>query len=162
MKRLAALAAILVSLLGPAAAAAGAQSARDAASGEATTRAFALSHEIMSPYCPGMTLANCPSEAAAQLRTEIAGRFRAGESRAAIVDGLAGRFGDAIRGTPRPRGVALSLWVVPGLAGAAIVWVLVRSAGSRRSARATDVDDLSTATEPALVSRLDAELEEMS
>ena len=109
-----------------------------------------------------MTLANCPSEAAAQLRTEIAGRFRAGESRAAIVDGLVGRFGDTIRGTPRPRGVALSLWVVPGLVGAAIVWVLVRSAGSRRGARATDADDLSTATEPALVSRLDAELEEMS
>jgi cytochrome c-type biogenesis protein CcmH/NrfF len=162
MKRFAALAAIVLSLLAPRAADAGAQATRDAASGEATTRAFALSHEIMSPYCPDMTLANCPSKAAAQLRTEIAGRFRAGESRAAIVDGLVGRFGDAIRGTPRPRGVALSLWGVPGLIGVAIVWALIRSAVSRRGARAADADDLPTAAEPALVSRLDAELEELS
>ena len=109
-----------------------------------------------------MTLANCPSEAAAQLRTEIAGRFRAGESRGAIVDELVGRFGDTIRGTPRPRGVALSLWVVPGLVGTAIVWALVRSASSRGGAWAADADDLPTAAEPALVSRLDAELEELS
>ena len=162
MKRFAALAVIVVSLLGQGAADGGAQAARDAGSAEATTRAFALSHEIMSPYCPGMTLANCPSEAAAQLRTEIAGRFRAGESRAAIVDGLVGRFGDTIRGTPRPRGVALFLWVVPGLVGAAIVWALIRSASSRPGAWTTDAEDRSTAAEPALVSRLDAELEELS
>lgn len=163
MKRLAALAAVLVSLLGLGSAGAGAQAARDDGSAEATARAFSLSHEIMSPYCPGMTLASCPSDAAAQLRTEIAGRFRAGESRAAIVDGLVGRFGDTIRGTPRPNGVALSLWVVPGLVGVAIVWALIRSAGgSRGGAQLADEDDLPTAAQPALVSRLDAELEEMS
>jgi cytochrome c-type biogenesis protein CcmH/NrfF len=163
MTRVAVLAAVLVSLLGAGAADAGAQATRDAASDEATTRAFALSHEIMSPYCPGMTLATCPSEAAAQLRTEIAGRFRAGESRAAIVDGLVGRFGDSIRGTPRPRGVALSLWVVPGLVGVAIIWALIRSArGATGGAQLVAEDHLPTAAPPALVSRLDAELEEMS
>ena len=45
---------------------------------EKARAAYALSRELMSPYCPGRTLADCPSPDAAALREEIRDRIEAG------------------------------------------------------------------------------------
>jgi cytochrome c-type biogenesis protein CcmH/NrfF len=125
---------------------------------QVSDQAFALSSEIMSPFCPGLTLAACPSGAAAQLRSEIASRIAAGESRSMIVEGLVARFGEGIRGSPRPRGMALSLWIVPALLGG-ILWAVINAAGgiqraTSHSAHGGGIPDV----EPGLESRLDEEL----
>jgi cytochrome c-type biogenesis protein CcmH/NrfF len=129
---------------------------------DASPEAFALSSEIMSPFCPGLTLAACPSGAATELRSEIANRLRAGESSSAIVENLVERFGESVRGMPRPRGVALSLWVVPPVIGAGILWALYRTAARRRQTP-VDPDEIAVApaTELALESRLDEELRQL-
>ena len=92
----------------------------------AADQASDLAAQLMSPYCPGMTLATCPSPGAAELRREIAARLGAGEREGAIVDSLASRFGESLRGSPPPAGAGLALWVVPGLVGAAMLFYFVR------------------------------------
>lgn len=57
----------------------------------------ALSHDLMSPYCPGRTLATCPSPQARKLETQILDQARAGMSREQIETSLVARFPD-IRG----------------------------------------------------------------
>jgi len=75
--------------------------------------ATALSQSLMSPYCPGRLLSDCPSIGAFQLREEIQKRLDAGETSKAIVDDLAYRFGPEIRGVPEFKGDGIALRVVP-------------------------------------------------
>jgi cytochrome c-type biogenesis protein CcmH/NrfF len=123
--------------------------------------ALDLAHEVMSPFCPGLTLAACPSPAAFELRSEIRGRFDAGESREAIFSDLVGRFGRGIDGTPAPAGLGAVAWVAPVIV-AAILGLAVRVA-TRKGAGTTDADRVATATSPSArqLARLDEELEQL-
>lgn len=129
-------------------------------SGAPSQQDFELAGEIMSPYCPGRTLAACPSAAAAELRTEVAARRAAGESRDALIDSLVRRFGEEIRGAPRPTGVGLLLWLWPPLLGGLLL-VAVLVVGWRSPARAEVGVDQPRAVVEAMHRRLDAELDEM-
>ncbi len=71
--------------------------------------AYALSKELMSPFCPGRTLADCPSPSALAVREEIREKVEAGVAIEAIRRELEERFGSAVRATPRgPLG-----WLIP-------------------------------------------------
>jgi cytochrome c-type biogenesis protein CcmH len=70
---------------------------------------------VMSPYCPGLLLADCPSPAAFELRAQILRRLEAGESAADIERDLYREFGDSIRAVPAPRGLGAVLWIAPAL-----------------------------------------------
>lgn len=111
------------------ASAVGTASQAEAADGESGReigrRAYALSRDLMSPYCPGRTLADCPSPDAAAVRQEIRKRMRAGESAARVRADLELRFGDAVRGVPRS---AIG-WLIPALlvaGGGVLVFVALR------------------------------------
>lgn len=67
----------------------------------------------MSPYCPGLTLASCPSPSADSLRRAIIDRVNAGESRASIMTSLTAHYGDAIRSAPDTTGFGLVGWLMP-------------------------------------------------
>lgn len=69
----------------------------------------------MSPFCPGLTLAACPSPSADSLRRDITARVRAGESKASIENSLRTDFGTAISGAPEFSGTGLIAWLAPGL-----------------------------------------------
>ena len=75
-----------------------------------------LSGELMSPFCPGRTLADCPSPDAARLRRQIEARLEAGETAERIVAGFADQYGEALLAAPPPRGWGMVAWAVPGLA----------------------------------------------
>ena len=64
---------------------------------EAKDLATQLSHDLMSPYCPGRTIATCPSPQARKLETSILEQAMAGRTRVEIEAQLAERFPD-IRG----------------------------------------------------------------
>jgi cytochrome c-type biogenesis protein CcmH/NrfF len=88
-------------------------------------RAARLSQRIMSPFCDGVTLHDCPSTESDELRGEIAELARAGMSDAQIFDRLESEYGPGIRATPDD-GVA---WLTPALfalAGVAVVILLAR------------------------------------
>lgn len=90
-----------------------------------------MAAEIMSPFCPGRTLASCPSSAANELQAEIAGRLRTGESRDAIVADLRTRYGAVIDGAPPAQGVGMLLRIAPFIVGVMILWLLSRLARVR-------------------------------
>jgi cytochrome c-type biogenesis protein CcmH len=80
---------------------------------DADTNAHRIFSELMSPYCPGLMLADCPSPDAFELRAEIRARLAAGETPAQVKADLFARFGDSIRATPEPRDWGLLLWAAP-------------------------------------------------
>jgi len=94
---------------------------------QAEALATELSHDLMSPYCPGRTIATCPSPQARKLEAAILEQALEGRSRSEIEAGLAARFPD-IRGyVGRPEiiyGTAVvALLAILGLILAARRWV---------------------------------------
>jgi cytochrome c-type biogenesis protein CcmH len=84
--------------------------------------AHELARDLMSPFCPGRTLAECSSPEASAVREEIRERLRGGEEPASIRARIEARFGDYVIGVPRERfGWALPILVLVGGAGALVV-----------------------------------------
>lgn len=91
--------------------------------------ATAVSHNVMSPFCPGLTLHDCPSDAADDLRARIETWARSGRSQAEIMARLRAEYGPGIAASPEPSGRGLAAWLLPiavVLAGALAVAALVR------------------------------------
>ena len=84
-----------------------------AAGEESEGWAYAIANELMSPYCPGRTLAECPSEQAQTLRMWILTQAAAGRSQDEVMADLLERFGDGILAAPRPEGFGLAAYVIP-------------------------------------------------
>ncbi len=87
-----------------------------------------ISTEIASPYCPGVTLHDCPSAAATDLRARITAWAEDGWGRARIMAKLSSEFGPGIRAVPPPGGSGTLAWLLPAgavIAGAVVVAVLV-------------------------------------
>ncbi len=92
------------------------------------TRAYRLFGELMSPFCPGLTLATCPSEGADSLRQDIRDRLARGETSGDIRAAYAAAWGTRILGTPPLRSGGFLLWLAPivmlGLGAAGLfVWL---------------------------------------
>jgi cytochrome c-type biogenesis protein CcmH/NrfF len=123
--------ACLVSICGLAAASTWALPAHAAAPDDGWS--YDLSRELMSPFCPGRTLASCPSPQAAELIQWMKLQEAAGASRAEVEEQLYARYGDVMRGAPKPEGWGLAAYVIPPLAALAgvglVVLVLRRLAG---------------------------------
>jgi cytochrome c-type biogenesis protein CcmH/NrfF len=132
---------------------AGAQQAIDKAANE-------IFGSVMSPFCPGMTLATCPSSQAADLRTEIRSRLAAGATKDEVIDQLYAVWGEDVLG-PVPTGrFGVLAWLVPGAAivlGAIVLALWLRSSSRRYGAAATQPADLS----PEAKERLERELSQL-
>ena len=112
-----------------------------------------VSEEIMSPFCDGVTLHDCPSAEADELRLEIATWARAGMTEQQILARLEDRYGSIISGSPS----SPVAWIVPFLAAAAgvvLVALLARRWG--RTERGTPAPE--PPLDPGDRARLDAEL----
>jgi cytochrome c-type biogenesis protein CcmH len=125
---------------------------------DASDVASRVSQEVMSPFCDGLTIHDCPSQQSEELRFEILQMARRGMSEDAIVDELVARYGERIRGVPEPEGAGLLVWVLPGVAvvaGAAIALILARRFSSRSSRADEQQTPVATPEERA---RLESEL----
>jgi len=126
---------------------------------EAPAWAYDMAHELMSPFCPGRALAECPSPQADELRVWILAQARAGATREEVEAQLLGAFGDKIRQAPRPEGVGLVAYVVPALlvvGGALLLWLFLRRQAGAPPPAPSTVDPV--ARDPDLERRLDEEL----
>jgi cytochrome c-type biogenesis protein CcmH len=91
--------------------------------------ATSISEQVMSPFCPGVTLHDCPSDNAVQLRNRIAGWAARGWTRQRIMAKLLSEYGTDIRAVPSDHGASLLVWLLPAIAvvtGAAIAGVAAR------------------------------------
>ncbi|MFP4600341.1 MAG: cytochrome c-type biogenesis protein CcmH [Persicimonas sp.] len=66
-------------------------------SGQVSSLSSQVSQEIESPYCPGKTLAMCPSGGAADVRREIQDLAREGKDRQEIKDAIIDKYGEEFR-----------------------------------------------------------------
>ena len=75
--------------------------------------AYDAGRELMSPFCPGRTLADCTSPQAATLRAWLLVQEAAGRPREEVEAELFARYGEEIRAKPRAHGMGLAAWGVP-------------------------------------------------
>jgi cytochrome c-type biogenesis protein CcmH len=148
MKRLILMSLVIVALASPASA----QSPEDLAND--------ISNKVMSPFCPGVTLHDCPSQSALDMRDRIEGFARSGMSEAAIMERLEAEYGEAIRAEPSSEGAGIVAWILPALAalaGGALAFMLVRRWTARRP-RPIAGEPPRVASSASERQRLDAEL----
>ncbi len=112
---------------------------------DADGRARAIARELMSPFCPGLLLADCKSSGAFELRDEILARVRTGESTVSIEDDLAARFGESIRAMPAFHGVGAFVWAFPIVVAAIALLVCLRTIVSLTRREAQFRDELAVA-----------------
>ena len=121
-----------------------------------------VSEQIMSPYCPGVTLHDCPSDAAVALRDRIESMAEQGLGRAEIIAVLEQEYGESIRAVPPASGTGLGAWLLPGLAalGSVVAGGLLVRRWARIPTRPDDYDEDVHIT-PADRRRLDSELNKL-
>jgi cytochrome c-type biogenesis protein CcmH/NrfF len=88
-----------------------------------------IASRVMSPFCPGVTLHDCPSAEAQDLRDRIERWARRGLSEDQILDSLEADYGVAIRSTPPAADGGWLAWALPGTAlvlGLVLGWLLLR------------------------------------
>lgn len=99
-------------------------------SAEVETEAAKIFSSTMSPYCPGLLVANCPSPGAARMKEEIRTRLAAGMSPDSVRTWLRAEYGSQVDAVPPAEGFGLLAWIMPAVAlvgGAAVVaWWLRR------------------------------------
>lgn len=121
--------------------------------------AYEMADELLSPFCPGRTLADCPSPQAKTLVTWLSIQEGAGRSRAEVEVELVERYGESILPAPPPRGFALTAYLFPFFAflvGGSVVWWFLR----RQTREATEpIDQQSTGPlDPELEAIVDRDL----
>ncbi len=130
--------------------------AAGASAAEAPTDwAYDVANELMSPFCPGRSLADCPSPDAASLRMWIVVQAAAGRTRADVEDELYARYGNVLRSAPKAEGFGIVAYVLPVvvfLAGGGIVAWFLRRATRRAAVRPAL---LAAPLDPELDRRLD-------
>jgi cytochrome c-type biogenesis protein CcmH len=99
---------------------------------DASTRwAYDLANDLMSPFCPGRSLADCPSPDAASLRMWILVQAAAGRTRDEVEQELYARYGEVIRAKPKAEGWGLAAYWIPAAVfaggGVLVGWFLRRS-----------------------------------
>lgn len=128
---------------------------------EIPPEAARLIDQVMSPFCPGLILTNCPTMQADSLRKAIRGRIAAGATSTEVLADLQRAYGDAIRSAPDRSGFGLTAWVVPGasIIGAMLVlfgfiWRARRSAPPVARAAPVGATPDDSAADAALRERL--------
>ena len=84
-------------------------------SGVGRSWAYDLAGDLMSPFCPGRTVASCPSPQATELIQWIAMQEAAGATREEVVAMLVAKHGEEILGAPPAKGITLWAYVFPVL-----------------------------------------------
>lgn len=100
---------------------------------------------LLSPFCPGLMLEQCPAEQSRILRDSIQMMALQGMNAREIEEWMLANHGEEYRAVPRNRGSGLAAWAFPPLALligiGAVVFVLRRVLpGSSDDARADDDD----------------------
>jgi len=117
--------------------------------------------EMMSPFCPGRTLADCPSPQAETLRMWILAQEAAGRTRADVEAELYDQFGDVILSAPRAEGFGVTAYAAPVvvfLGGGLLVGVYLWRQTRRRSETPRNPMQETLPIDPEMAARIEREL----
>lgn len=80
-----------------------------------------IAGEMPSPYCPGRSIASCPSQAARELEADILGLAKEGKDRDQIEEVLVDRFGSQTMGQAHSPVVLVGIGLASAVALAMII-----------------------------------------
>jgi cytochrome c-type biogenesis protein CcmH/NrfF len=128
--------------------------------------AYSIAHDLMSPFCPGRTLAACPSPQADQLRQWILFQASSGQSREEVEAALFDRFGDVMLSAPKAEGGwGISAYAIPIggflLGGPLVAFAIYRLSRGGRGAPVPARVAAAPVASPAGPSLSDEELQRM-
>jgi cytochrome c-type biogenesis protein CcmH/NrfF len=129
-----------------------------AAAADADSWHYDMWNSMMSPYCPGRSLLDCPSGQATELREWIAEQEKLGRRREDVEAQLYDQFGDVILQAPKASGFGLAAYVTPviGIAvGAFVLVTFLRRQAARAQAAPPPV---AIAPDPELDRLIDEEM----
>ncbi|MCB0336087.1 MAG: cytochrome c-type biogenesis protein CcmH [Bdellovibrionales bacterium] len=69
--------------------------------------------EVLSPFCPGRALQDCPSTSAGELKHKILEDLESGKSEEQVLTELYQEYGDSIRAVPQFAGFGMLAWIAP-------------------------------------------------
>ncbi len=124
---------------------------------------------LMSPFCPGRLLIDCPSGQAEALRQRIAEEEAAGRSKDEVVAAIYDEYGEIIWQAPRAVGFGWAAYVIPGVAallGVAVVLTFLRrqrrAIAQAQPRKAAAASPRPAALDPEVERRIDAEMNELT
>jgi cytochrome c-type biogenesis protein CcmH len=127
-----------------------------AGSAQARDWGYDLGDELMSPFCPGRTLASCPSPQAAELVQWIVTQEAAGSTKDEVLEILVERYGEEILGAPPAKGINLLAYIFPilgFLVGGGVAFIVLRRiVGQSRSENGANLADRAGGVAPAAAS----------
>ncbi len=125
----------------------------EASDSDVARRAHRVAQDVMSPFCPGRTLADCPSPDAQTVREQIRALLVQGVEEQEVRRRLEQTYGDAVVGVPRSAlGWALPILIL--LAGVALLVLVLRRLSAPDAAPApADPADLAAELDRELQSR---------
>jgi cytochrome c-type biogenesis protein CcmH len=83
----------------------------------------AVAGRITSPFCPGLTLEECPSQQAAELRNQIEAKVRSGATNREIDEWVVANYGESAMARPRESMAWLAPAVAAGLGLLALLYL---------------------------------------
>ena len=119
-----------------------------------------VARKLSCPTCTGIDVADCPTETCAQWRAKIGEMLAQGQSEQEILDYFAARYGDHVLQVPPTRGFFLWVWLLPIIAvagGLAVLVYLVR--GWLRKPAPAPMEAEDEAAEDEYLQRVEQDLE---
>lgn len=123
---------------------------------------YAVASQLRCVVCQSLSVADSPSEMAAQMRGLVRERLAAGETPEQVVQYFTDKYGEWILLAPPRRGFTLLVWILPPLAvvlGLAITAYRVRGWTRRPPAARGTAGAASAAVDAAMRERIRKELE---
>jgi len=99
--------------------------------------AHEITSQIICPCSCGEVLSGCTCETGKEMQAYVENALKQGKGKDQIVGALVARYGEVIRGAPKPQGFNLLVWVAPfaaTLLGFAIAFFVLKRWVRRRSA----------------------------
>jgi len=99
--------------------------------------AHAITSQLICPCSCGEVLSGCTCETGKTMQGYVENAIKQGKGKDQIVGALVARYGEVIRGAPKPEGFNLVVWIAPfaaTLAGFAIAFLVLRRWVKRRAA----------------------------
>lgn len=106
------------------------------------SKAHEVFMDVMSPFCPGRSLNDCPSSKAHELKDEIRSEIEGGKKKEEILEKIFSKYGDQYRAIPKTEGFGLLAWGLPcAFLAVGLGVLLIVGLRSKPQSGATDDDD---------------------
>lgn len=130
------------------------------ASSQLDAQAYEMYQQVLSPFCPGRSLNDCPSSKAHDLKEEMRQRLEQGVPPEEIIEEVFTRFGDQYRAVPHYAGFGKLVWWVPlsfVALGALLIVLLARGKQRKNTgAKVPSISPLSDEQRRAIESELES------